>query len=258
MKVKKMYLIQGQKHSVLFFILVAPSYFKIKYRDTSLTLARTSHCLNLHFCRILFGPPNFFMSLQKSHWAQSSVLLQGSHSPHILTERFTWGQSHNRQWEPLHPKRWLYLFSPWKWMGVDVTQRIIFILKQSAMQPVTFIWLSESSFCNHVPYNTLLTCSNYCKSVRILNLLEVLFKYPWDVAVNPNELVHKCDLLWIHAAFRSYSLEYLGCCTVFQLCQTLILWFLCFSLICTLFPVRGFCLVTRGIMQQCLICFNDL
>lgn len=94
--------------------LVAPAYFQIKYRDTSLTLARTSHCLNLHFCRILFGPPNFFMSLQKSHWAQSSVLLQGSHSPHILTERFTWGQSHNRQWEALHTKRWLYLFSPWK------------------------------------------------------------------------------------------------------------------------------------------------
>lgn len=43
------------------------------------------------------------MSLQKSHWAQSSVLLQGSHSPHIRTERFTWGQANSRRWEPLHP-----------------------------------------------------------------------------------------------------------------------------------------------------------
>lgn len=54
-----------------------------------LTLARTSHCLKRHFCRILLGPPNFFMSLQKSHWAQSSVRLHGSHSPHMRTERFT-------------------------------------------------------------------------------------------------------------------------------------------------------------------------
>lgn len=57
--------------------------------EHALTLALTSHCRNLHFCLILFGPPNFFMSLQKSHWAQSSVLLQGSHSPHILTDLFT-------------------------------------------------------------------------------------------------------------------------------------------------------------------------
>ena len=64
---------------------------KAKCRAKRRTRARTSHCLNLHFCLILLGPPNFFMSLQKSHRAQSSVLLQGSHSPHIRTERFTWG-----------------------------------------------------------------------------------------------------------------------------------------------------------------------
>lgn len=57
-----------------------------KLRHT-LTRARTSHCLSLHFCLILFGPPNFFMSLQKSHWAQSSVRMQGSHSPHMRAER---------------------------------------------------------------------------------------------------------------------------------------------------------------------------
>lgn len=73
-----------------------------------LTLARTSHCLNLHFCLILLGPPNFFMSLQKSHWAQSSVLLQGSHSPHILTERFTWGKltRGNMSQDILENKKW--------------------------------------------------------------------------------------------------------------------------------------------------------
>lgn len=73
-----------------------------------LTLARTSHCLNLHFCLILLGPPNFFMSLQKSHWAQSSVLLQGSHSPHILTERFTWGKltRGNKSQDILENKKW--------------------------------------------------------------------------------------------------------------------------------------------------------
>ncbi len=59
----------------------------LKYK---LTRARTTHCLRRHFWRILFGPPNFFMSLQKSHWPQSSVLVQGSHSPHIRAERFTW------------------------------------------------------------------------------------------------------------------------------------------------------------------------
>lgn len=72
---------QGQEHLI-------PS-------EHALTLALTSHCRNLHFCLILFGPPNFFMSLQKSHWAQSSVLLQGSHSPHILTDLFTWEPSNN-------------------------------------------------------------------------------------------------------------------------------------------------------------------
>lgn len=56
----------------------------------SRTRARTSHCRSRHFCLILFGPPNFFMSLQKSHWAQSSVLRQASHSPHILAERLIW------------------------------------------------------------------------------------------------------------------------------------------------------------------------
>lgn len=55
----------------------------------TITLARTTHCRSRHFCRILFGPPNFFMSLQKSHCAQSSVRLQGSHSPHMRAERFT-------------------------------------------------------------------------------------------------------------------------------------------------------------------------
>lgn len=55
----------------------------------AITRARTTHCRSRHFCRILFGPPNFFMSLQKSHCAQSSVRLQGSHSPHMRAERFT-------------------------------------------------------------------------------------------------------------------------------------------------------------------------
>lgn len=131
--------------------------------------------------------------------------------------------------------------------------RILFILKQSTMQPVTFMWLSQSS-------NTLLTWSNDCQSfltVVTLKLLDKLLKYPWDVAVKPSESVQKWDLLWIHASFRSYSLECWGCCTVFQFCQTRIP-FLCFSLTCTLFPVWGFYLVTRGIMQQCVICFNDL
>lgn len=80
-------------------------FLKTKTTIKRLTLARTSHCLNLHFCLILLGPPNFFMSLQKSHWAQSSVLLQGSHSPHIRTDRFTSGKSDNGQWEPLQPKK---------------------------------------------------------------------------------------------------------------------------------------------------------
>lgn len=60
-----------------------------------LTLARTSHCLSRHFCLILFGPPNFFMSLQKSHSPQSSVRMQASHSPHMRAERLIYGQIPN-------------------------------------------------------------------------------------------------------------------------------------------------------------------
>lgn len=66
------------------------SFTKVK-----LTLARTSHCLSRHFCLILFGPPNFFMSLQKSHSPQSSVRMQASHSPHMRAERLIYGQIPN-------------------------------------------------------------------------------------------------------------------------------------------------------------------
>lgn len=72
----------------------------IRYYDDevySRTRARTSHCRRRHFCLILFGPPNFFMSLQKSHWAQSSVLRQASHSPHILAERLIWKHEQENQ-----------------------------------------------------------------------------------------------------------------------------------------------------------------
>ncbi len=67
----------------------------VSFTKVKLTLARTSHCLSRHFCLILFGPPNFFMSLQKSHSPQSSVRKQGSHSPHMRAERLIWGQIPN-------------------------------------------------------------------------------------------------------------------------------------------------------------------
>lgn len=83
------------------------TFNSIHYYDNevySRTRARTSHCRRRHFCLILFGPPNFFMSLQKSHWAQSSVLRQASHSPHILAERLIWENEHFGLWLELHPK----------------------------------------------------------------------------------------------------------------------------------------------------------
>lgn len=57
--------------------------------------------------------------------------------------------------------------------------------------------------------------------------------------------IKKCNLLLIHAAFHSYSPEYLECCTVFlSQDQTPSLGF---SLIYTLFPVRSLYLFRVGI-----------
>lgn len=101
----------------------------------------------------------------RSHTEHSPLFFCRAHILHTFWPSASPEDNHTTDNESHRIPKGDYLFSPWKWMGVDVTQRIIFILKQSAMQPVTFIWLSESSFCNHMPYNTLLTCSNYCKSI---------------------------------------------------------------------------------------------